>query len=664
VSWNAAERDGRNETIYMSVIFGVCAAQNSIVGEKGLLDLAEATARYGVDGTDFHVNGRLGMGYQAFHTHQRSRLGRQPTIDLAGNVVTCDGRLDNHHELAARLEVDDKSVSDTVIILKAFECWGDSCFSQFIGDWALSLWIERERVLYLARDHAGTRTLFYSNQNGEIRWSTYLETFLAEARTPDLDREYMARLLAAQEIGDLTPYKGVRAVTPAHYLAIRDGKVTARPHWHWIADTNIVYKSDAEYDENFLFLLRTAVQRRDVPGAERLAELSGGVDSTSIVCIADKIVEEGSGRLDSIDTVSYFDDTEPDWNERPYVTAIEKHRGKEGVYIDCSMRVPSYEPLMLPDRIYPYPGCDRISLELARQFDEAVAAKKYRVILSGIGGDELLGGVPTPMPELANHLRAGRLIPLLQRTALWSKAKRQPFVMTLSHALAFTAQLYRPIAIYHETVPPWLTDDLRSFALSPHPLQLYSRDRLRARPSAIASGLAWWSILETLHHSPNLLNCYEYRYPYLDRDLVGFLHRIPREQLVQPGRRRLLMRRALRNIVPTEVLERKRKAYMSHGSIAMLRSAQEKIEKLFSNSLMVDYGFVDQDRLLKALRSEVVGELKWTQALTKAIGVELWLRSLEASRLTPQFRSNGTRSTQDMLVPSRANRIRVDVAGA
>ena len=87
---------------------------------------------------------------------------------------------------------------------------------------------------------------------------------------------------------------------------------------------------------------------------------------------------------------------------------------------------------------------------------------------------------------------------------------------------------------------------------------------------------------------------------------------------------------------------------------AMLRAAQGKIEDLLSNSLIVEYGFVDRDRLLQALRSEVVGDSKWIQPLTKSVCVELWLRSLQASGVTPHFYSNDTQSNQDMLVTPRA----------
>jgi asparagine synthase (glutamine-hydrolysing) len=583
-----------------------------------------------MDGTDILAQGRIGMGFQAFHTQDRSRFEQQPIKDSLGNILVFDGRLDNHQELTEEREPDDGTVTDSALVLGAFAKWGEDCFSHLVGDWALALWSAKSRVLYLARDHAGARTLFYRDVNGEICWSTYLETFLVGCPFPDLDREYMARVLSSQEIRDLTPYKDVRAVSPAHYIVIREGQVLSRPHWRWIADARIACRSDDEYDEYFIHLFRQAVERRIGPGSSVLAELSGGMDSSSIVCMADQIVRNSTDRSDLVDTISYYDDTEPNWDERPYFTAVETHRNKRGIHLDCSSRIPSYEPLVLQDRVYPYPGGDRISLEVANQFEQSVGAGRYRVILSGIGGDELLGGVPTPMPELANYLRAGQLLKFVLTAAEWCMVSRQPLIHMLHNAVAFTGNLYKTPRTDPNTIPPWLSAELRQMSLCSNRPQESRHELLPARPSAIANGRTWWSILETLPHlAPNLLGCYEYRYPYLDRDLVEFLHRIPRDQLVRPGRRRFLMRRALKRVVPTEILERKRKAYMSHGPLTRLRNAQPKIEELFSNPLSADYGLIDRDRFLLAFRTVLAGDLKWIGALTKAIGVELWLQSIK-----------------------------------
>jgi asparagine synthase (glutamine-hydrolysing) len=617
----------------MSAIFGTCLSRNAVVDERSMLRLAEATSRYGVDETHIFSQRQIGMGFQSFQTHHRARLEQQPLVDHLGNILVLDGRLDNYLELAAREGINGEAVSDSALILKAFERWGHACFSKLVGDWALALWSRKDHVLYLARDHAGSRTLYYSSVHGETRWSTNLETLLMNGISPELDREYIARTLSCQAIRDLTPYKDIRTVPPAHYLAIRDGQGTLRSHWRWIADTAITYRSDTEYDEHFLQLFRSAVQRRFEPGGPILAELSGGMDSSSIVCMADKIVCDSSDPSNLINTVSYYDDTEPDWDERPYFISVEKHRNKSGAHLDCSSRTPSFEPLILPDRIYPYPGADSASIEYAAKFEERVGAGRYRAILSGIGGDELLGGVPTPMPELANYLRQGKIIRLLSGSVAWCMVERKPLLHMLYDTLTFTSSLYRAPHADPDTIPPWLSPEARRLCLRS---QSYSQNPVKfltVNPSALDAGQTWWSLLETLPHlTPHLLGRYEYRYPYLDRDLVEFLHRIPREQLVRPGRRRLLMRRALNGIVPTEILERKRKAFISHGPIIDLRNGQQKILNIFSNPLISDCGLIDRDKFLHAFHRGLTGDVKWVGHLSKTIGMELWLKSLQFGR--------------------------------
>jgi asparagine synthase (glutamine-hydrolysing) len=615
----------------MSVIFGTCLTDKASVDESSLSRMAEATRRYGIDGTYISCAGQIGMGFQAFHTHARSRLEHQPPADALGNMVVLDGRIDNHEDLAASEGLRRENVSDSELVLKVFERFGDGCFSRIVGDWALALWCAKDSTLYLARDHAGSRTLFYQSLPERFIWSTYLESFVSGEAALELDKEYLARYLAFQHLPDLSPYKGVCAVPPAHYLALRRGRVVVRPHWHWIANTTLRYKSDAEYDEHFLDLFGRAVERRTGPGAPILAELSGGMDSSSIVCMADSIYAKRAGLANQLETISYFDDSEPDWNERPYFTAVEHSRKKTGLHLDCSTQHLAYEPLPVTDHFYPYVGGDAASLHRAAQFDDSVRDGQFRVILSGLGGDELLGGVPTSLPELANHLRAGKLVTLICRTTYWCIPTRQPILHTLYSALVFTANLYRTRKSDRISLPEWLSPELRDISVCPPFRRENLRELLPALPSAISHGRAWWGILDTLPHlSPSLLGCYEYRYPYLDRDLVDFLHRIPREQLIQPGRRRYLMRRALRHIVPAEILERKRKARISRSPITNLRAAQHDIERLFADSLAAEHGLIDKDRFLAALRTELTGQMKWIAHLTRAIKVELWLRSLAA----------------------------------
>jgi asparagine synthase (glutamine-hydrolysing) len=547
-------------------------------------------------------------------------------LDHLGNMAALDGRLDNYEEVANALGVAAAERSDALLVLDSFERWGQDCFGRLIGDWAIALWCERDRTLYLARDHAGSRTLFYQSTAGKILWSSYLETFCTEGSPLELDEAYLARILTCEAVDELTPYKGIRSVPPAHFIGITDGRISIRPHWNWVADSEIVYGTDAEYDEHFLHLFGQAINRRNGPGAKVLAELSGGMDSSSIVCMADYLAGSRSGSADRLDTISYYDDTERDWDDRQYFEAVEQYRKKKGIHVDLSAGVPKYEPMILMNRLYPYVCGDCSHLETSSHFERAVAPGGYRVVLSGIGGDELLGGVPTPLPELADQLMSGRLSSIAASARSWCLATRQPLLHTLYQTVLFIGGLYRPCRATRDSLPPWLTPELMYVCLQERQTDRNMIMPLSLRPSAIANGRAWWGILDGLsQRHPDLMGCYEYRYPYLDRELVEFLHRVPREKLVRPGRRRALMRRALTGILPTEVLERKRKAHVSRGPIASLLEARHTIDRLLIEPEVARLGLVDSVLFREAFHRQLGGDLTWFGQIAATINVELWL---------------------------------------
>jgi asparagine synthase (glutamine-hydrolysing) len=141
--------------------------------------------------------------------------------------------------------------------------------------------------------------------------------------------------------------------------------------------------------------------------------------------------------------------------------------------------------------------------------------------------------------------------------------------------------------------------------------------------------IAWWSILETLPSLfPKIVSNPEYRYPYLDRDLVDFLFSIPRDQLVRPGRRRSLMRRALKGIVPDAILERRRKAFLMTGPLTSMQREKETIGRLFKTSTVAALGFVNADALKSALDLTTSGAApQYWPSLCRVIDLDLWLRS-------------------------------------
>lgn len=617
----------------MSIVFGICKPSGAFATRQELSRLASATHRYAPDGYSVVARGQIGMGFQPYHTHERSILESQPVVDAYGNMLVLDGRIDNYIDLSDLLDLRDCTLPDSLIVLAAFQRWGEECFSRLIGDWALAIWAPDEQTLYLARDHAGTRTLYFEQTGETIHWSTYLETFFTMHGTRELDEHYAACYLACQPLRDLTPYHGIKAVLPAYYLKLHNGVVTQRTHWTWVATDTIRYRNNGEYDQHFLALFRQSVERRTGPGAPILAQLSGGMDSSSIVCMSDdQRIRLGASSNDLLDTISFYDDSEPDWNERPYFSAVEAKRGKAGIHVDSSIFERTLDPPGSAWSDQLLPGRDRSSILREEVIDNLMRAPGYRVILSGIGGDETLGGVPTPLPELADLLVTGELSTLLSRSIAWCIPDRVPLVHMLFKTTAHLSELYFRPYRRMKPMPPWIGPPLRRLCEESIRNDVTQFERLGHMPSSIDNRLAWWSIMETLPHiNHDSLSRYEYRYPYLDRDLVDFLFKVPRAQLLEPGRRRLLMRRALKGIVPEDILERRRKAFVSRNLLRLLDSRYKKVAILTSNSSFVAEGKLGRDEITRALDNAIQKrEGRWAQALLKTAFFHLWLTSTKS----------------------------------
>lgn len=610
----------------MSILFGTLKERGGLVTEAELRQLSRATERYATGLTVVYTSGRLGMAFQPYVSHERSVREAGSCVDLHGNALSFDGRLDNYRELAAELGVDPGNATDSRIVLAAFARWGEGCFRRFTGDWALVLWEPSSEQLYLARDHAGTRTLHFRIDNNVAEWGTYLDSFLAGSRDIAISKSYIACYVSGLPLRNLTPYDSIVAVPPAHYVIVGRGKARTRAHWSAAEVAETTRESDKDYEDSFLALLQQSVRRRSNVTESVLAELSGGMDSTAIVCVSDHLRRSEEAGAALLDTVSYCDDAERSLDDRQYFSIAEKQRGKVGTHLDMAISQRTFLPHNSAKGSYLVPGADSLSLAREEEFFQAVWSKGYYSILSGIGGDELLGGVPDPKPELASYLASGDLRKLLGQSFAWSLADRSPLVETLWCSVAYFARLYRS-SPPSPTVPFWLTPTLAECAGAT--AQKYaSRRRWWCSPRQLNNEDTWWAVMETLPHLfPRIVARPEYRYPYLDKDLVNFLMAIPREQLLRPNRRRSLMRRALFGIVPHEVLERRAKAFQLRGVLQALQSACPALEELFQRSVLVAEGCIDPDLFRSALRKACEGEASHTRTVIRTIAMELWLQS-------------------------------------
>ena len=142
-----------------------------------------------------------------------------------------------------------------------------------------------------------------------------------------VDEEYLAGWFSSYPAAHLTPYVGIYSVPPSSYVLLQEKTTLIKEYWHLNPAKRIRYSIDQEYEEHFRSVLTESVRRRLRSAGPILAELSGGMDSSSILCVADRLIAAGASNADRLHTVSYFDDAETTWDERPYVTRVEEQRG-------------------------------------------------------------------------------------------------------------------------------------------------------------------------------------------------------------------------------------------------------------------------------------------------------------------------------------------------
>ena len=604
--------------------------------DRAYLARAEGiVAPYGPDGGDAYIKDSVGILYRAFHTTKESRKEIQPFVTPSGAVLTWDGRLDNRAELMGKLrDIPTTVVTDVSIVAEAYGQWGTDCFAKLLGDWALSIWNPMDRSLILAKDPIGTRHLYYTCDHEQVTWSTILDPLvLLAGKTFALEEEYIAGWLSFFPPTHLSPYVGIHSVPPSSSILLRSEKCTVSKYWDFDPDKRISYRTDAEYEEHFRVVFGEAVRRRLRSDSPILAELSGGMDSSSIVCMADTIISRGLAETPRLDTISYYDNSEPNWNERPYFTKVEEKRGRTGTHIDVGKQG-SLLAQFESDFFAATPGSGGRAIEAARQRAACIVSQGNRVVLTGIGGDEVTGGVPTPTSELEDLLATARFGTLAQQLKAWALYKRQPwFHLFLDAVSRFFPPVIRGIP-RHKQPATWLDG---GFVRRNRPvLQGYER-RLRL----FGPLPTFQNNLSTLEALQRQLQCialpsdptYENRFPYLDQSLLEFMYAIPREQLVRPGQRRSLMRRALVGIVPDELLNRKRKGFVVRAPMAAICREWNSLTDISRHMVSSSLGIVVPTAFVEALQNARNGIEVPTVTLTRTLGLESWLKSLSDKRI-------------------------------
>ena len=608
------------------------------VNKSLLTDLGRHLASHGPDAGSEVVTSNAGMSYRAFHTTRESRFEIQPLLTSQGHLLVWNGRLDNRdgllRQLRDRIPNGPVLITDVEIVLAAYLKWGEDCFVRLIGDFCLALRDEHLEKLYLVRDVVGTRTLYFHADGNRVCWSTHLSPLLHVFHLPlEIEEEYIAGQLTRAPEPGLTPYKNIHAVKPGHVFTFsHDGRMIERRYWSLYPSSEIRYRRDEQYVEHFLHEFRESVRCRLRSDGPVFAELSGGLDSSSIVCIADQILATERVQAPRLETVSQVFRECPTSDERKFIRLVEQQRGINSHYIfedEHRMLAPLPDDF---DIVTPNPAM--LALNYLKGMREAMRENNARVLMSGQGGDELLGSNYSAYPEVADHLRSLKLALLNRRLRDWSSALNKPYIQLLLKS-ALLPLLPRGVQTLFKrgtgrVLPPWFAPEfIKRANLSERNLGVKDVFGFRL-PSERDQSAGFISMVRGISlGSRSEQTDIDITYPYLHRPLVEFLQAVPIEQLLRPGENRSLMRRAMRGILPDKIAERKTKGNPEEVIDRALMREWARLRPIFENARVCARGYIDQRRLLAALDRARHGCERLSSPLLATVCLELWLRAFD-----------------------------------
>jgi asparagine synthase (glutamine-hydrolysing) len=353
-----------------------------------LKSMLESIKHRGPDDTDWFFDAHVALGHNRLSIIDLSPRGRQPMGNEDGRIkVVFNGEIDNFKELRAQLtQVGHQftSLTDTEVLVHGYEQWGiQGLLERIEGMFAFALWDANSGKLFLIRDHFGIKPLYYAKHNDRLIFGSELKALLAhDNNAPRIDQAGL--LFSLQHIGVPAPhtvYEGCRQLEPGTYLSFDTGSgdVQIQQYWCWRIDPQIDDPADAQR-----LLWETichSVEKHLIADVPIGVFLSGGLDSSLVAAACAEV-----GHKPTCVTIAIDD---PKHDESPYAAALCQHYGLPHWVEQMDAAAARPFDRRLAD-MFDEPFASSAALSAA--YVTQVAAQRFKVMLSGDGGDELFGG--------------------------------------------------------------------------------------------------------------------------------------------------------------------------------------------------------------------------------------------------------------------------------
>ena len=482
--------------------------------------------------------------------------GAQPMLSSTGRrAITFNGEIYGYQELRKGFDqYPFRTVSDTEVILAGYEALGDRFLDRLPGMFAFALWNEDGRRLVCARDRFGEKPLFYAfGPDGEFVFASEIKAILASGLVqPRISLVSLAHYLQRLYVpANATIYENVHSLPPAHRLTLANGEMSTERYWSFPAETSVLAPREAA--GTFLTLLDRAVQRQLVADVPVCAFLSGGLDSSSIVTVA-------SAHSPRLRTLAFgFRDG---FSELPFARAVADRVGSDHVELTDD-GIDLAELLTAMARVYDEPFAD--SSNIPTYLMCRLARRYAKVVLSGDGGDEMLGGYAGWYRRL-HRMQALAHLPVLLSTVLGLGHALSRRIRGWSEA-AYCLRKFGTPGDAHARAIKYFPDDQLPALLRP-----IWRDgtELNCGYEGLSS-LSEIMRQDTADYMPgdiltkvdraSMAHGLEVRAPFLDVDLASFCLSLPSRLKVTGDTDKLILRLALQDRWPPSVRARKKQGF-------------------------------------------------------------------------------------------------------
>lgn len=519
----------------MCGIAGIFRSNKGVVLENELKRMTDAISHRGPDGEGHWMNGNIGFGHRRLSIIDLSDNARQPMHYANGRYsITYNGEIYNYLELRAELKTKGftfKSNSDTEVLLALFEQKGYEMLSDLDGMFAFAIWDDHEKTLFCARDRFGEKPFYYAIKGDEFYFCSEMKGLWAVGVNNEIDTEmaehYMLTGRVTRNENVSTFYKGIKQLEAAHYMIVKEGKEPLFCRYYEINTEKQESFSDEEAIVKFMEIFTNSVNLRLRSDVTVGSSLSGGLDSSSIVMMIDKLKNDGVKQ----NTFSArFKDFSKDEGEHIHqvIKACKNVIGHE-VYPDSNEMQTVFEKIKFHQE-EPF-----VSASIFAQWKVMELAKQQQVIvlLDGQGADEYLAGYLPYYRTYFNQLYFTNKKKYKSELASYNRLRNNSAVSveeqeTLRMKIGRVKRtiLNQPLPYDSNSLSMELKSHMQSFGL---------KELLR------------YADRNAMAHSR------EVRLPFLSHHLVNLVFSMPDHLKLRNGFTKYILRRSMESILPRSI---------------------------------------------------------------------------------------------------------------